>query len=241
MDTEFRWHEMKSQLDDVVKPDYIRFNVSLKDVPCTIDNVGAMDECRNLVIRQPGSARMAREAATALLVSRFYFVLGSVPEDAAITTPLWCHGTIRCKGPVKQVLESLERLHPQNLDFITDSSPLGRFGGVEDICPTCERYCRPVAILIRHMDDVINIYLRINRKKRWRISGFPDSMATFVTRQYLHSPFGRPDHGHPGTDPCYNCDSTESSLRGKRRKRTSVLSREEQDKKRVCIVEFSKD
>lgn len=48
-----------------------------------LDDVGKMDYYRNKVITQPGSARIARNAATMLLVSRLYFEISSLPRDAA--------------------------------------------------------------------------------------------------------------------------------------------------------------
>jgi hypothetical protein len=50
-------------------------------MPSDIDNVEAMEDYKNLVALQPGAARMAREAASSLLISRFYFVLGGWPEN----------------------------------------------------------------------------------------------------------------------------------------------------------------
>ncbi|KAE8383882.1 patatin-like phospholipase [Aspergillus bertholletiae] len=100
MDTESKWLEMIGQLEDIYKEDYLRLNIPLRDMPSAIDTVEVMEEYRNLVTISPGSARMAREAATALLVSRFYFVLETLPEDTV--TPFWCYGAIRCKGRAKQ-------------------------------------------------------------------------------------------------------------------------------------------
>ena len=50
-------------------------------MPSTIDNVEAIEDYENLVVLQPGAARLAREAASSLLISRFYFVLGGWPEN----------------------------------------------------------------------------------------------------------------------------------------------------------------
>lgn len=223
---------MKSQLDESVRSDHVRLNVTLKDVPCGIDNVDAMDDYRNLVILQPGTATMAREAATAMLVSRFYFVLGSLP-DSTSNVPTWYHGTIKCKGSVRPVLAALQKLQPENLDYVTDSSPLGRFGGTDDLCAACGRYCQSVSIPVRHLDDVVNIYLRKDKKKRWRISGFPDTMASFIDRQNLRCSFGRSDHGRPHTRHCHTCDNIEGSVRGKGRKRTPVTSSGDRAQKRA--------
>ena len=50
LDTEPKWLELKSQLEDDVKDDYLWFNVQLENIPCTIDDVSAMDDYYNLVI-----------------------------------------------------------------------------------------------------------------------------------------------------------------------------------------------
>ncbi|KAF4229282.1 hypothetical protein CNMCM8980_006352 [Aspergillus fumigatiaffinis] len=216
LDTQSKWLQMIDQLDDQVKPDYIRLNVPLKDIPCTIDNADAMDDYRNLVTLQPGSARMARKAATALLVARFFFVLDRLPEEIPTGTHCWYQGSIHCKGPTKPILEALNKLHPDGLEFITDRGTLGGFRGLEDICPSCQRYRKPVSILVHHPNETLDIHMRINRHEQWRISGFPRSMSSFAAG--LHHPFGRPDHGQPAAAPCPNCDNEAASLRSATRK-----------------------
>ena len=67
-------------------------------MPSYLDAVGKIEEYRNLVLLQPRSACMAREAATILLASRFFFVIGDLPKNTA--APFWCRGTIRCKGAI---------------------------------------------------------------------------------------------------------------------------------------------
>ncbi|KAH3502314.1 hypothetical protein KXV55_005947, partial [Aspergillus fumigatus] len=216
LDTQSKWLQMIDQLDDQVKPDYIRLNVPLKDIPCTIDNADAMDDYRNLVTVQPGSARMARKAATALLVARFFFVLDRLPEEIPTGTHCWYQGSIHCKGPTKPILEALNKLHPDGLEFITDRGTLGGFRGLEEICPSCQRYRKPVSILVHHPNETLDIHMRINRHEQWRISGFPRSMSSFAAE--LHHPFGRPDHGQPAAAPCPNCDNEAASLRSATRK-----------------------
>ncbi|KAE8396949.1 patatin-like phospholipase [Aspergillus pseudonomiae] len=232
-----KWRLLVEQLNSAVRPDYIRMDVSLNDMACTIDNVEAMDDYRNLVILQPGSAKQAREAATALLVARFYFALDHHVEETFSETLTWCHGTIRCKGPAKPIVNALRQLHPETIEFTTDSESLVKFGGLGDICLTCGRYKKHVALLLRHPAEEKNIYLRIGRHQKWRISGFPASVQSLDTIQRLGDhPFGRPDHGRPSIGPCDSCDSQPSRFRGLRRKRTSSISAEDMGGKRVCIV-----
>ncbi|GFF96240.1 hypothetical protein IFM53868_08435 [Aspergillus udagawae] len=234
MDTTPKWLRMKNELSEDAQEDYLRFDVALEDIPCTIDNANAMDEYRNLVIRQPGSNRMAREAATALLVGRFYFTLQSPPEMVTGGDYVWCDGAIRCKGPVSPTVEALQAQHTKRMDFVTDTECLASFGGVNDICRSCGRYYKPVTLLLRHRDEKTNIYLRLDRTKRWRISGFPTSMSSLVARQKLESPFGQPDHGRPAAVPCATCDSKVKlgGRRGKRKPSCTGLP----PSKRVCIL-----
>jgi hypothetical protein len=59
MDTTPKWLRMKNELNEDAQEDYLRFNVALKDIPCIINNADAMDQYRNLVIRQLESNWMA--------------------------------------------------------------------------------------------------------------------------------------------------------------------------------------
>ncbi|GKZ27654.1 hypothetical protein AbraIFM66951_006112, partial [Aspergillus brasiliensis] len=129
--TKSKWLQLVDRLDDTIKPDYIRMDVALNNLPCTIDDLEVMDDYRNLVILKPGSARLARETATAMLVARFYFTLERLEEvDNGIK--FLCYGRIRCKGPVKSIIGAFQGLHPDKVDFVTDSEPLGTFGGIEN-------------------------------------------------------------------------------------------------------------
>ncbi|KAJ6141187.1 hypothetical protein N7470_010083 [Penicillium chermesinum] len=67
-------------------------------------------------------------------------------------------------------------------------------------------YSQEIRILARHEDHEINIFLETGSKKRWRASGFPATVASFVDKQGFHSRFGRDDHGKPGWASCKMCD-----------------------------------
>ncbi|GKZ75089.1 hypothetical protein AnigIFM50267_002575 [Aspergillus niger] len=233
MDTEPKWQAMVSHVDADQKEVYTRFNVQLQDIPDSIDSIESMDEYRNLVILQTGSARVAKDIAIGWLVARFYFVLDLAPETS--TTPFWCHGTIRCKGNATHIVAALERLWSQRVDFTTDSDALGRFNGVEDICSSCRRYRKPVSILVHHLEESVSIHLQAGRQRRWRINGFPECMQSIITKQEMCAAFGRTTHDRPTAATCSKCDSYEISLRGKRRKRDSELPHSGQGIKRVCI------
>ncbi|KAE8397422.1 hypothetical protein BDV37DRAFT_291986 [Aspergillus pseudonomiae] len=208
MDTESTWLEMMGQVEDAYKEDYLRLNIPLRDMSSGIDTV---------------------EAATALLVARLYFVLESLPEETG--TPFWCYGTIRCKGPAKQVVDALGHLYPQGLDYITDSDTIGSLKGQNELCLACGRYRRQVSLFVAHLEKVVNIYLKKDAKSRWGINGFPGSMASFAKDQEFYAPFGRLDHGRSGLSPCESCDGREILGNGMRRKRSSAGSRNSRPKK----------
>ncbi|KAJ6115286.1 hypothetical protein N7486_001064 [Penicillium sp. IBT 16267x] len=110
MDTDSDWRKWRTRLPDLVRGDCHRLDVSLGNSPHAIDVIEAMEDYRNLVILQVGSARMAREAATSLLISRFFFIVDSLPENT--TVPFWCYGSVHCKGPAQKIVKALESLYP---------------------------------------------------------------------------------------------------------------------------------
>lgn len=234
MDTDLKWMEMFSQLDEADKSDYFRFNVHLREIPNAIDSVEAMDDYRNLVILQAGSGALAREAAIAFLISRLYFVVDAIPETGDL--PLSCRGTVRCKGVARQIIGAIERLHPQRLDFITDSESLGSLQSLEDICRGCGRYRKAVSFSINHIGETLNIYLRSNSQKRWRINGFPDSVRSFISAQKIDFPFGQHHHGRAGIVACDECAGHEIPSQRKRRKRSSDVSEQTQGGKKSRIA-----
>ncbi|KAL4817214.1 patatin-like phospholipase [Aspergillus spinulosporus] len=234
MDTEFNWSKMWGQLENGLKPDYLRLNVPLPDGSCAIDAVELMEEYRNLVLLHPGSARMAREAATALLAAQFYFELDSLPEDTV--SPFWCRGIIHCRGHANSVVSQLQHLYPDGLFLTTDTEKIGPLADGKQLCGFCGRYRQHVSFIAAHSGVEVNIYLKNQAKKRWRISGFPDSVASFGAKQHLHSPFGRFNHGFPNAASCAHCDNVDSQPRGKCRRRFSVNLQEEHAKRPIFLA-----
>ncbi|OQE10096.1 hypothetical protein PENFLA_c094G09948 [Penicillium flavigenum] len=233
METDSDWRKWRSRLDDSVKSDSHRLDVPLGNAPHAIDAVEAMEDYRDLVILHIGSGRMARDAATTLLVSRFFFVVDSLPENTA--TPFWCRGSVRCKGPARMVILALENLYPDGLSYVSDCGLIDRFGGLDSLCPLCGCYSRSVTFLARHLEYKVNIYLQTSSKRRWRISGFPESVASFVSRQGLRSSFGQDNHGYPCRQPCQSCDVIRNPVRGRRRKRESRGSGDVYPRKRALV------
>lgn len=190
-----------------------------------------MNDYRDLVLLQLGSARIARDAATTLLISRFFLLIGSLPEQTSV--PFWCPGVVRCKGPAREIILALEYLYPEGLSYVLDSGLIDGFGGLDSLCPLCRCYNYPISFLTRHLDYTINIYLQSRTKKKWRISGFPESVATFASRQGLQLLFGHGNHGYPSRKPCQSYDVSKGTTRGKRRMVESCDSREAGLRKRT--------
>ncbi|PYH40993.1 patatin-like phospholipase family protein [Aspergillus saccharolyticus JOP 1030-1] len=201
-----RWLKLRDELDASARSDYMRLDVSLKNLPSTLDSAEMISDYRNLVISQLGSARSARDVAIALLVARFYFTLDRIPDRIPGSTFSWCHGVIKCKGNTFEIIEAIQHLYPDDLEFATDKGHLTSFS-LGGICKACGRYSQPVSILIHHPDQVINIYLRIDKHRKWSISGFPNRISWHIEVQHLQSGFGRPDHGYPSILPCASCSN----------------------------------
>lgn len=207
--------------------------MSLGNTPHTINAVETIEDYRNLVILQVGSARIARDAATALLISRLFFVVSSLPENT--TTAFWYRGSVRCKGPAQKVILALENLYPDRLSYISDCGLIDRFRGLDSLCPLYRCYNRSVSFLTRHLDYTVNIYIQTSSKKRWRIGGFPENVASFISGQGLQSSFGHNNHGYPCRDPCQSCNVIQNSDRGRRRKRESRGSGDVNPRKRALV------
>lgn len=218
LDGEVKWKDLMNLLSDDEKSDHIRYNVSLKDLAGKIDSVSDIDSYRNLVILNPGSAKMAAEVATALLISSFYFELAEVPNSEDGHFP--CRDIIRCRPRIRSILPPLEELHgSQQMSFTTDSELLGPFLGEGDVCPSCDRYHKPVSFYVRHLEERISIYLKFGRRKHRKISGFPCTINDIIKDQGLASAFGNSHHDRPGTRPCLRCDRAADEQQC-RRKRT---------------------
>ncbi|KAJ5981123.1 hypothetical protein N7481_008421 [Penicillium waksmanii] len=232
METENDWRKFRNQERETFKPESRRLNVPLGDLPSALDDVGKIDEYRNKVITQPGSARMARDAATMLLVSRLYFEIGSLPHDTA--TPFWCRGTLRCRGMARDITNALDNLYPGQLDLFSDAGLIGSFVGTGGICSSCRHFNHPVSFLARHIDHAVDLYLQSSTKSRWRVGGFPTTVSTLSFRQKLDAPFGRDDHHLPKRVSCSICDVGGSSGLNRRRKRESVMSKWGGAEKAAC-------
>jgi hypothetical protein len=176
---------------------------------------------------------MAKDAALDLLTARFFFELDACPSDNH--SPFRLYGTIRCKGSARLLVAAMERLVPHPLEFVTDQHRLGWLVPDRDICPSCNRFCWPVSLLCRNRDQLLHIYIKCGREKRWNLNSFPTTAARLVCRQQLDVPFGRLDHGQPSRQPCAACECSRPPFRGRRKRHNLDSAGQEWRKKRVRV------
>ncbi|KAJ5821842.1 uncharacterized protein N7525_011126 [Penicillium rubens] len=114
-----------------------------------------------------------------------------------------CRGSVRYKGPARIVILALENLYPNRLSYILDCGLIDRFRGLDSLCPLCGCYSRSVTFLARYLE------YKTSSKRRWRISGFLESVS---------------------------CDVIRNPVRGRRRKRESRGSGDIYPRKRILLL-----
>lgn len=233
MEIDSEWKKQRGRLNDSVKSDSHRLDVPLGNTPHTINAIEAIEDYRNLVVLQIGSTRIARDTATTLLTSRLFFIVSLLPENTA--TPFQCYGSVRYKGPAQIVIQALENLYPNRLSYILDYRLIDRFRGLDSLYPSYRYYNRSISFLTRHLEHTVNIYIQTSSKKRQRIRGFLESIASFALRQGLRSSFGQDNHRYPCRQPYQSCDAIQSPIRGRRRKRESKGPEDIYPRKRSLI------
>jgi hypothetical protein len=143
------------------------------------------------------------QAATALLVSCFYFKLARPAKYHSGV--YYCEGSIHCRADYYQVADALTKLYSSRIEFITKTEVLARCELGQDICKICHRYRKDVSFTVRHPTDQITISIRIADGPTHKISGFPQALSWFEKQQGLHNHFGTPNHDSPGEICCLGC------------------------------------
>lgn len=147
--------------------------------------------------------------------------------------PFWCPGSVRCKGPAREIILALENLYLEGLSYVSDGGLIDVFGGMDSLCASYGCYNHLISFLTRHFDNTVNVYMQSKTKKRWKLSGFPESVATFALRQGLQSLFRHVDHSSPCRKSCADCDVNKGVTRNKRRIAESWASRDPGSRKRT--------
>ena len=192
IDGERAWRDITNRFDDATKADYFRLNIPFDDAAePLLDDLECIDTLRQSVHLQPQGSRDRAEVASALLVASLYFELDTLPKYEF--GQYFCTGIIRCRNDFDGVLKSLARIHTKQLEFATETENLGALT-IDDICHNCRLYHKKIRFHVRHLEDTVSLFVKINDLERRKISGFPHSMQWFIKQQQLDAPFGKIDH-----------------------------------------------
>lgn len=198
-------HEMHKQvsesLNDHDSPRYVRWDpVSTKHLPSLYD-VGSMDSLRKTADASIDEGEL-NEIKGFMVASSFYFELRKVPEyeDGSFR----CEGVIRIRGDPYLILEVLDSLGglPQ---FVRDGKTLGSC----DMCRRCGHSSQLVKFSVDKPDDLETISLQFDDKRKYRISGFPQTMSWFCEQQGLHDVFSQ----RPSSQSSCICDGSRKRKR----------------------------
>ncbi len=202
LDGERAWRDLANRLDEDSKADYFRLNVSFPSDEPRLDDVGCMNDLRKSVHLQPEGPRDRTRIALALLVASFFFELDNLPTFEG--GRYFCQGSIRCRNDPRAVIRALNKLYGDQLEFVMETGALG-FLSATDVCATCHLFGKKAQFYVRHLEETVNIHLKVNGLERRKLSGFPHSMAWFVHQQQLDAPFGNAEHSVPGIFRCGAC------------------------------------
>lgn len=204
LDGERVWRELRNRLDDNAKADYFRFNIPISEDEARIDGIEQMEELRRYVQLQPSGHDARIKTAVALITASFFFELEAVP--LLELGHYECRGSVRCRNDGQTVTAALFRLLGLHLELSTDTAILGKVSQ-DDICKVCRLYRRKVIVRVRHLEDIVNLYVKFGVTGRRKISGFPHSMSWFIHQQQLASEFGQENHDSPSRLQCSVCAS----------------------------------
>ena len=234
LDGESVWRELVNRLDESSKQDYFRFNIELTQA-LDIDDITKMDDLRKSVHIQHEGPSQRRQVISALLATSFFFELDYPPQ---LESGFYrCEGSIRCRNQGEAVINALSQLHSSQMEFVTDTGLVASFGGRQDICSWCHRYCKHITFYIRHPTETVTLYLKVDAQHRRRISGFPQTMEWFSRQQSLDAVLGTPDHGTPGAFLCHKCKPSGLRRRNKRKFEGSYRSLEKKARQAQCLKE----
>ena len=215
LDGERAWRDAANRLDEDSKADYFRLNVPFAGAEPRLDDVRYIDELKESVQLQLDGFRDRKRVALALLVATFFFELDTVPTfDKG---RYYCRGVIRCRNEPRAVIQSLNKLYRDRLEFTLGSGTLGELS-IGDICGAYQLYCKKAHFYVRHLEETVTMNLKVNGLERRKLSGFPHSMAWFVQQQRLDSPFGNAEHTSPGAMLCRACNTQQKdAIPGRKR------------------------
>jgi hypothetical protein len=202
LDGQSHSRDTEKGLERYIRGSFFRLNTVLQR-PIRLDNLKDLEELSRAVHISPKSRRDTENVALSLLLSNFYLSLDKRPR---FESGLYHYSaSILCRTDCKAVFHALDGLCPKSKKFITDNGVLGECSS-DDICESCCRYRKRVALTVRHPDDYITISVKTDNGIQRRISGFPQKMSWFEEQEGLNNHFGTEDHDGPGALQCTICD-----------------------------------
>ncbi|CAG8074119.1 unnamed protein product [Penicillium olsonii] len=208
------WREFLGILDDKVRGTYFRFDSPIPGGLPGLNDTDCMEGLSRLVRSTIPTDGSHQDTVTSLLTTSFFLHLDSKPEY--IGGLLQCVGSIRCRGSARHIIDCLEKLHPEPKYFYKDSINLGLQLARDDICPSCNRYFRPIRFSIRDINDTISLSLHFGGRTQ-RLSAFPSSIQWFIEQQRLEWSFGSLDHSFQSQSGCAACEGHQAGRRRKRK------------------------
>ena len=204
------------------RENYFRLDLKLERLP-KMNDEKEMENLRRAV-REHGATER-RNLKNALLMASFFFELDHRPilgHEPILGHRLYhCQGSIRCRVTPLPVINALQVDRGNELEFVLDKGvhqevSLVRLRTTDAldvardirsyICKQCDRLKIPVDFYVRHPTETISIVCKTDETRR-RISGFPHSMAWFVSQQQLDAAFGCQDHVLPAAATCPACSA----------------------------------
>ena len=219
------WRDFYNRFDARTRADNFRLNVYLPFEEPGIDDISRMDELRSSVHSQTKHNRECPEVVIALLISSFYFELLGTPTYSS--GKYTCNGVIRSRLSGSVCISVSERLLQPEWSFVMNTIILGRFEKADDLCPQCRRYSKKVRFTVRDLNETITIYMRSqDHDQKRKISGFPRTVAWFLSEQYLGWVFGTPYQDADEHHSCIACNTiAPEGKRGSRDFETADRSR----------------
>lgn len=133
-----------------------------------------MKEFRRCVQLQSNDNDVKIKIVVALLTISFFFELEII--SLLKSKHYECRDFVRCRNDDQTIIATLFRLLEFHLEFSTNTTILNKISQ-NDICKTCRLYRRKVIVRIRHLEDVVNLYIKFNVTKRRKINEFFYNMS----------------------------------------------------------------
>lgn len=193
--------QTKNELGESKGSRYFRLNLQLEK-EMDLDDTACMDGLRKAVRRQITTKDEIRQLLAPLLMASFYFELNTKPSF--IHGRYRCDSSIRCRNTSGSLVSLILDVFTDPIEFFVNQSPVGFFGGLQDVCQLCHRYSKSLTFFVRHLSEITSLVAKISEKEFY-LSGFPQRVDWFVEQQQLGAVFGTADHGVPGAITCRQC------------------------------------